>query len=632
MKKTALSLAVFLIFFTAFTILAGQHKPGMPVDISASLPPQAINTAGTGAISGRVADLSDNGLSSVKVTVKTQSQAVAGTALSDASGNYTVTMLAAGNYKVLFGETSGYIWEYYNDKHSFATADAVTVSEGTTTPNINAQLAAIPTDPYEPNNDMASAIELTPGTYNNLVVNDGSGDVDWFKIYVEEGKDLSVATGNTLSLYAETDDIDIGLYNGSGDLLAEGIGRKGNETLYLADMPAGWYYLSIFYGAATYSLTLTTGELNIGVISGKVINSLASGVQNVFAYLYPASSSSFEVLCAVIPTDIDGNLRIAYSPGTYKIDFEIEFYLDASDIYVLPEWYNDKATFDDANAVTIQANQTTSLAVAQLADGAAISGQMIDNIGNPILLGSVRLYRADGSLANSGAYPGFGWTDASGNFAIKHIAIGDGTCRAEFRRSTFATEWYNDKPSFGTADPVSLQPRQTTTGISAQLALQGKITGRVTDASNNGLQYVTVRAYDIIQSTVPFYGSASTNSNGDYTLGNLPTTSVRVYFNTGNASLYHSEYYDNKFTFSSANSVSVTSGQTTPNIDAQLGFKPGVDLVFRKFLCHPDCVLDCIAAGPAMADDRNAAKPNQRCSPIFRIIQPLFQALEGLLT
>jgi hypothetical protein len=171
-------------------------------------------------------------------------------------------------------------------------------------------------------------------------------------------------------------------------------------------------------------------------------------------------------------------------------------------------------------------------------------------------------------------FPGYARTDASGNYMIGHIPIGDGTCRALLSRSgTSAEEWFNDKSSFGVSDPVPLEPRKTTTGISAQLALQGMVSGRVTDGAGGGLNGVRVYAYDTIQDIVPYSAVAFTSGDGNYSLG-LPTATVRIFFDPGFASLYRPEFYNDKFTFASADGVSVTSGGTTPNINAQLGLKP----------------------------------------------------------
>lgn len=60
---------------------------------------------------------------------------------TDANGNYSVTDLGNGDYKVYFNPSGNYLPEYYNDKSDMASADLVTVTGEIDTPGINASLA-----------------------------------------------------------------------------------------------------------------------------------------------------------------------------------------------------------------------------------------------------------------------------------------------------------------------------------------------------------------------------------------------------------------------------------------------------------------------------------------------------------
>jgi hypothetical protein len=567
-KKSALSLVVFLAFLAALSVLAGQQKLGLPKGVVPDLIEPSASTAfriaATGAISGHVTDGSDNPLPGVTVAALIGSTSYGVT--TDTNGDYIIPSLADGSYSVWFQGIDDFVWEYYDDRHSKSAADAVVVNGGGTTSNIDAQLAAMPVDPYEPNNDQASAITLTPGTYDNLVIDAyayTTDYLDWFKVYVEEGQDLSVATRAILSLSASSDDIDMELLDASGKRLASTISDRGNETLYLADVPAGWYYIDVFYGRELYSLIIETGDLNVGEITGRVTNSLGIGVQNLWGYLYPADENSWSKVPVAVLTDTSGDFRMACSPGTFKIDFLVDYRLEASDIYVVPEWYSHAATFQDADVVTIRAGQRTSLGAIEFADGAAISGQITNNLGNPVWFASVAIYSLAGTrMAGSPS-------DTGGNYTVGHIPAGDGTCKV-----AFSGEWYDNKASFGVADLVPISPRETTSGKNAQLDTRGIVTGRVTDSSDNGLRGVVVSAYDTIQSTVPLLTSAVTDADGNYSLGRLFTMTSRICFTPPNTSLYRSEFYDDKSAFAAADGVSVTSGQTTTGIDAALGLKP----------------------------------------------------------
>jgi len=100
---------------------------------------------GDGSVSGRVTDTGSNGIVSVDVNINDLNGSWVTGTTTDSNGDYTVSGIPAGDYKVWFDthNTSGsYVGEYYNDKGaSFGDGDSVTVTDGTTTSGIDAQLA-----------------------------------------------------------------------------------------------------------------------------------------------------------------------------------------------------------------------------------------------------------------------------------------------------------------------------------------------------------------------------------------------------------------------------------------------------------------------------------------------------------
>jgi hypothetical protein len=572
LKRSMFSSTCLWAVFVVCSLLTGQQKPGFPKGVVLDIPEPAASPtpriAATGAISGHVSDGSGAFLQGVSVYAYLGTTSIAhGT--TDADGYYTISSLPDGSYNVWFSGIDGYIWEFYNDRHSRASADAVVVEGGGIRSNIDAQLAVMPVDPYEPNDEQASAITLTPGTYDGLVIDTAGGtdEYDWFKVYVTEGQDLRISTLPVFCLSGMSEDIDLVLVSESGQQLAATVSDRGNETLYLADAAAGWYYFYVFIGRELYSLTVEAGELNVGEITGRLTNSLGSGVQNLWGWLHPADEDSWTKVPLAIQTDAAGDFRMAGPPGAYRIEFAVDARIEASDIYVIPEWYGHAVTFQDAEVVAIRAGQETSLGVIELADGGAVSGQVTNSLGNPVFFAWARAHSTNGRQLS------YCPSDTGGNYTVGHIPIGDGTCRIAFTGGSGATEWYDNKASFGAADPVSVYPRQTTAGKNVQLATAGIVAGQVTDGSA-GLRGIVVTAYDTIQSTVPLFTSATTDANGNYSLSRLPTMTARICFTPPNSSPYRAEFYDDKSTFAAANGVGVTAGQTTAGINAVLSLKP----------------------------------------------------------
>jgi putative hemolysin len=212
-------------------------------------------------------------------------------------------------------------------------------------------------------------------------------------------------------------------------------------------------------------------------------------------------------------------------------------------------------------------------AFSQLPTGyGAISGRVTDASNNDALTNGIA--NVNVGYCDSNGYC-FSWTqtDGSGNYTL---SASEGSWKVMFNpqqgNSYYLQEWYNDKSNPSSADPVSVTTGQTKSGINAQLVTGGAISGRVTDASNNdaltnGIANVNVGYCD---SNGYCFNWTQTDGYGNYTL-NAPAGNWNVMFNpwaaVGN---YLSEWYDNKSNLGTADSVSVTAGVTTGNINAQL--------------------------------------------------------------
>jgi hypothetical protein len=90
----------------------------------------------------------------------------------------------------------------------------------------------------------------------------------------------------------------------------------------------------------------------------------------------------------------------------------------------------------------------------------------------------------------------------------------------------FVPEYYNNRTSSSTADPVTVTAGQNTTGIDAQLEPGGSISGRVTNNSGVGIADVGVSA--IVDPSSLDAGYANTDSDGNYTIKGLYSGNFRV--------------------------------------------------------------------------------------------------------
>jgi hypothetical protein len=170
-------------------------------------------------------------------------------------------------------------------------------------------------------------------------------------------------------------------------------------------------------------------------------------------------------------------------------------------------------------------------------------------------------------------------TSTSGEYTISGLM--PGSYKVEFwphrEGLNLITQFYNDKPSFATADVVTVTGGAPLTGVDAELREGGRIAGTVTDASTHaGVGEIIVCAFESISEA----GACTlTAAGGQYTIAGLPSGSYEVVFapNFEEEELpgtYITQYYNDKPTFATADLVSVTVPATTSNIDAALAKRP----------------------------------------------------------
>jgi uncharacterized surface anchored protein len=234
------------------------------------------------------------------------------------------------------------------------------------------------------------------------------------------------------------------------------------------------------------------------------------------------------------------------------------------------QFYNDKPSLASADPVTVTDDTTTSGIDAALVLWGQITGKVTDSATHTTLAGiCVTVYDSRGGVVGSWA------TDSSGIYItfIPNEGLVPGSYRVGFASgcgaNNYMPQFYSDKPSLASADPVTVTSGATTSGIDAPMVLEGQITGTVTDsATHTALAGACVTVYD---SGGGVAGSAQTDSSGAYTISALPTGSYRVGFASGcGASNYEPQFYNDKASLASADPVTVTDGTTTSGIDAAM--------------------------------------------------------------
>ncbi len=416
-------------------------------------------------------------------------------------------------------------------------------------------------DEFEENDTQSTASEILPGVYENLhflVLGPyDTFDPDWYRVHVGEGQDLRVHLEAEPLDPGSDNDVDIDIFDEAGHLLVASLGNAPVETLYLADLPAGWYYLTNTYTNFnySYSLTVETGNFELGTLAGRVVDEDGAGISNVWVELNDLSYN-WALSPGYVLTDADGYYRFDHPGTTVKIQYNT----GRNGLNYAYEWYDNKLEFATADPVTITAGSTNTLPDVVLTSGATIQGR-VTRLSNGQPLGNTQARAFDAA----GVMRAWVNTDGAGNYSLAGVPPGE--IRLRFQRNGFATEWFNDRPDFAAADVLTLAAGDVMTGVNAALAGQGLLAGRVVNGSGAPISGVTVRAWDT--STI-LTSSGVTAPDGTYLIGLLGTASVRLQFDAS-ATPYQTEWWHDQADFASANPVAVTAGTTAELGDAVLG-------------------------------------------------------------
>ena len=457
-----------------------------------------------------------------------------------AIGNYTVDGLPNGSYKVLFyGQDKGYAYQWYNNKGDFNSAAFVSVTAPNNTGGIDAALT-------------------TGGSISGIVTDKNQTPLNGIKVCA---CDPNYFYPNAIEEYV--------------------CGYTGADGAYqLSNLPAGTIKVE-FYGQDKGYITQwynNKGDFNSanpvsvtdgtntplenaklyksGSISGTV-KANGAGIENIVVVVYDTNESNL----GLTKTKADGTYTVAGLPPANN--YKVEFY--GQDKGYIIQWYNNKSDFSSANPVSVADGTNTQNIDAVLTTGGSISGTVTaKGSGTANLL--VEVY----DVNNKDTFVSFINTAADGTYTARGLPTG--SYKVKFygsQKTGYTDQWYNNKGDFNSADTVSVTAPNNTSGINAALNNGGSISGKVTAKANGaGIANVPVVVYDAQNSGV-YYSYGFTLADGTYTAGGLRTGSYKVAF-YGQSAGYAEQWYNNKSSFNSANTVSVTFPNNTPGINAAL--------------------------------------------------------------
>ena len=166
-------------------------------------------------------------------------------------------------------------------------------------------------------------------------------------------------------------------------------------------------------------------------------------------------------------------------------------------------------------------------------------------------------------------------TDEHGEYTVEGLV--GGQYKVEFSPElesslNYVTQYYKEKPSLATAEPVKVVQKKTTEKIDAELQVGGEVKGRVTEASTHkDLEGIEVQVFEESESESPVR-FAITGKNGEYTIAGLASGHYKVEFSPGLESNlnYVAQFYEDKSSFASAGLVEVVQGEIKTEVNAEL--------------------------------------------------------------
>jgi hypothetical protein len=408
---------------------------------------------------------------------------------TDATGHYQITGIPADSFLVatnflFFSQDSDYVGEFYENTTNLFDADAVNVTEGNDTANINFFLT------------------LGGSISGRVTAASGGAGVPFAEVFATSS---AILGGKGVTADVNGNYLIRGLTPGNYVVSAEGEGL----------LPEYWNNKP---DAATADSVLIVSNVNIPNINfslaqGATINGTVrmdgtnAPLENVFVIASNGDLSWSDV------TNVDGTYSINGLPaGTYTVA-----------VPEMDEWFNNRPTEEEADPVVVPAGGTVNninfsgvLApdcFLEPGTAGAFSGRVTGVGGAGVPEAVVTAY-----LDFSGFRFEVGEveTDASGNYVFDCLTPGDYVAHAAAPGTNLIAEFYLNADS-ASATSFNVVEDATVDDIDFTLSPGGSISGRVTiQGTSTGIASALVTARHLPSGAL---FETITNSSGNYTLG-----------------------------------------------------------------------------------------------------------------
>ncbi|HEY1689215.1 MAG TPA: carboxypeptidase-like regulatory domain-containing protein [Solirubrobacteraceae bacterium] len=521
---------------------------------------------------------------------------------SDLGGEYTITGLPSGSYKVAFypqPEVSGsYLSQFFDGKAEEGEATLLSLTAPLLTPNIDASLPS-------------------GGEVSGRVTNQSGAAVA--EVYV------------CASETAPPDFLECVYTNADGEYTVAGLPAGSYTVEFYNEAYVEQFYDKVSHSTEAAAIPVTPANATPGI--NAVLEALPTPETGAIAGVVENAAKTARLehvevcvnssLCEA--TNQNGEYRFASVPvGEYGIEFTPE---QETGNY-LPRYYDEKVKFSEGELLTVTASKT-STADAKLQEGGEIAGTVTNEASARLANIEVCAYDYTVEVPSVCTV-----TNEKGEYKIVGREEDD---KYEVSVLAYGTNYLpQNSPSL---ESVSIKK---STPVNFTLEEGGRISGKVTNAAGVPLANDRVCAEEAADS---FAECEESNVNGEYAIPGLPTGSYTVTFPGNQCTGVGGEYSCVEiYLAQTVASVSVTQKETTPNVDATLvegakisgkvtGAATGA-LVPEVEVCVTGTYFRCTytgeVGGSASATSNALAIPAPKSS--FSLLKkPVFNAKSGVL-
>ena len=291
------------------------------------------------------------------------------------------------------------------------------------------------------------------------------------------------------------------------------------------------------------------------VVSGEIVDE--TGLPLVDAKV-TATRIGFPVYFKKAITAEDGSYLLdKLIPGHYILHAELQGFV--------PEYYDDRTFFAEANPLEVAEDDTLEAIDFVLEKGASISGQItISEAETPVEGVHISAYLLLNPLRHVHAY-----SDENGNYQLQGLVSGSYVVYAN--KAGFIGEFYDDSKRLFGADLVEVEGPNETPDINFALDQTSAITGVIkSDVDDSPIEGAYVYVSALITDNRHNIGKkivVRTNENGEYTAQVEPGKYLAEAFATG----FAGEWYEDKDEPSTADIIQVTD---TEHAVADFGLAP----------------------------------------------------------